>query len=151
MDKTFSFSGDHSVKVDSKGRIVLPSLFKKQMEKEGQDRFIARKDFHEECLLLYPVEEWDKLRQTINENTNPFSREDRDLKRKINKNVFDVPIAENGRMLIPKRFLEMAGIGKEVIIAGQYGYIEVWDKSAYDGIDDESSDFSSKLSGKLGS
>ena len=151
MDQTISFSGDHSAKVDSKGRIVLPSSFKKLMEKEGQDKFIARKDFHEECLLLYPVEEWNKLRQSINENTNPFSREDRDLKRKINKNVFEVPIAENGRMLIPKRFLEMTGIDKEVVIAGQYGYVEVWDKDSYEGIDDESPEFSNKLINKLGS
>ena len=151
MDKTISFNGDHTVKLDPKGRIVLPSSFKKLMEKEGQDKFVARKDFHEVCLLLYPEEEWNKLHQAINENTNPFSKEDRDLKRKINKNVFEVQIADNGRMLIPKRFLEMAGIDKDVVIAGQFGYLEVWDKDTYEGIDDESPDFSSKLIQKLGS
>lgn len=151
MDQKISFSGDHSVKVDSKGRIVLPSSFKRDMEKAGQDKFIARKDLYEECLLLYPVDEWNRLRQSIDENTNQFNKEDRDLKRKMNKNVFEVPIAENGRMLIPKRFLDMSGINKDVMVAGQYGYIEVWDKSSYDGIDDKSSEFSDKLSNKLGS
>ncbi len=150
MENLISFTGDYPGKVDAKGRIVLPVSFKKQMKKAGWDKFIARKDFHEKCLIFYPEQEWDKLRRRINENTNPFSKEDRDIKRKINKNVFEVLISENGRMLIPKRFLEMANIQKDVIVAGQYEYIEIWNKEAYNNIDDESNEFSENLSKKLG-
>ena len=150
MEKTISFTGEYPGKVDAKSRIVLPAAFKKQMLESGYDKFIARKDFYEKCLVLYPETVWNEMRRQINENTNPFNKEDRDIKRKINKNVFEVLISENGRMLIPKRFLDIANIAKNVMIAGQVEYIEIWDSEAYNNLDDESSDFSENLSKKLG-
>lgn len=151
MEKTISFTGEHEGTVDAKSRIVLPAVYKKRMMESGRDSFIARKDLYESCLVLYPEDVWNKMQRHINESTNPFNKEDRDLKRKINKNVFEVLISENGRMLFPKRYLDMANISKNVKIAGQVEYIEIWDIEAYNNLDDESAEFSENLNKKLGS
>jgi MraZ protein len=44
-------------------------------------------------------------------------------------------------MLIPKRLLELAGISKEAILAGQDGKIEIWSKDLYESVDQTNDDF----------
>ncbi len=145
-----SFAGDFTGKVDNKGRIVLPAAFKTDMMEAGEDTFVVRKDFHEPCLLLYPETEWNKLVSKIDEASNITNRQDRNFKRRFGKNVSKIGFSvDNGRMLIPKRYLEMANISKEVMIEGLGKYIEIWDKAAYDQIDDSSENFSEELDEKL--
>jgi MraZ protein len=136
------FNGEHPAKVDDKGRVVLPSPFKKQMEKAGKDRFIARKGFHHNCIVLYTPEEWYRLHQDLSVKTDPFNPVHKNIMRAKNKSVFEVTIAENGRMLIPRRFLDLIGIKKDVIIVGEFETIEIWDMEQYDQIDDNNIDFS---------
>jgi MraZ protein len=136
-----SFFGEHIAKVDEKGRIVLPAPFKKQMEKAGKDRFIARKEFNSNCIVLYTEEEWQRLHEELKDKSDPFDADHRMLMRLVNKSVFEITVAENGRMLIPKRFLDMIGIRKDVIIAGQVETIEIWDKATFESMDDTSIDF----------
>ncbi len=38
-----TFKGDYPCKADSKGRILLPSAFKKQMGEKVIDRFVVKK------------------------------------------------------------------------------------------------------------
>ena len=145
-----SFAGDFPGKVDNKGRIVLPAGFKNDMKQAGEDIFVVRKDFHEPCLILYPESEWDKLVKKIEEASSITSRKDRALKRSMGKNVQKIGFSsENGRMLIPKRLLDMANIKKDVVLEGLGNYIEIWDKTAYSQIDDGSESFSKELDEKL--
>lgn len=144
-----SFVGDYPGTVDNKGRIVLPAAFKSEMISADEQTFVVRKDFHEPCLVLYPQSEWNNFIQKISVASSITSKEDRDLKRRLAKNVTRVGYAENGRMLIPKKLLDMANIEKDVVLVGVGEYIELWDKVAYDQIDDSSEDFSNELSKKI--
>jgi MraZ protein len=44
-------------------------------------------------------------------------------------------------MTIPKALLEKAGIGKEVVFAGNNHLIEIWDKEKYEAREMDSRDF----------
>ncbi|MEA3446072.1 MAG: division/cell wall cluster transcriptional repressor MraZ [Bacteroidota bacterium] len=146
----YSFAGDFPGKVDNKERIVLPAAFKNEMTKAGEKIFVVRKDFHEPCLFLYPESEWDSLIKKIAEASSITNKKDRSLLRRMGKNVLKIGFSlENGRMLIPKRFLEMANIEKNVVLEGLGNYIEIWDKSAYELIDYSSEDFSNDMDEKL--
>jgi MraZ protein len=145
-----SFVGDYQGTVDDKGRIVLPSAFKAVMKNVDEKTFVVRKDFHEPCLLLYPESEWNKFLFSIDEASSITNKEDRALKRSLGKNVSRIGFSEkNGRMLIPKKFLDMVNIKKEVVLLGVTEYIEIWDRVAFENIDDGSEDFSKKLSEKI--
>jgi MraZ protein len=144
-----SFVGDYPGTVDNKGRIVLPAAFRSEMISAEEQTFVVRKDFHEPCLVLYPESEWNNFMNKINAVSSITSKEDRELKRQLAKNVTRVGYAENGRMLIPKKLLDLANIEKDVVLVGVAEYIELWDKVAYDQIDDSSEEFSKKLSKKI--
>ena len=70
-----TFIGDYPCKVDAKGRILLPSAFKKQMPADAQDHFVVRKDVFDKCLVLYSIEDWDQMVAKIRSRLNRYNRE----------------------------------------------------------------------------
>jgi MraZ protein len=52
--------GEFEVRLDGKGRFLFPASLRKQLSPEAQEQFMLNKGF-EECLTLYPMNEWDKL------------------------------------------------------------------------------------------
>ena len=120
------YVGDIRGKVDSKGRMVLPSAFKKKMSAEGCDRFIVKKDIYDNCLVLYPEKEWDRQVALIKKKLNPYNRAHNMFLRKFFKEAVEVELDALNRMLIPKSLLESASITKEVVFIGEMDKIEIW-------------------------
>jgi MraZ protein len=136
-----SFIGDYSCKVDPKGRIMLPQAFKKNMPEGARDKFVIKKDIYEKCLVLYTMDEWQRRIQEILENTSRFNREHRMLIREFSKDTAEVELDANNRILIPSRLLNLAGIDRDVVLAGQLDQIEIWSKELYDQTGITSDDF----------
>lgn len=136
-----SFIGDFTCKVDPKGRIMLPQAFKKNMPEVARDKFVIKKDIYEKCLVLYPMDEWQRQSQLIQSNTNQFNREHRMLIREFSKDTAEVELDSSNRILIPARLLKLAEIDKDVVLAGQLGQIEIWSKELYDQTGNEIPDF----------
>jgi MraZ protein len=130
-----TFIGDYTCKIDEKGRIMLPSAFKKALSAEARDTFVVKKDIYEHCLVLFPMDEWERQVETIRANLNPYNREHSTFLRGFYKGTAEVELDATNRLLVPKRLLEDAGIGKETILAGQDGKIEMWAKEAYEKIE----------------
>lgn len=144
------FIGDYTCKVDVKGRVLLPSAFKKQMPAAAQDKFVIKKDIYEKCLVLYPMDEWERQNQLIQQNINPYNKDHNRFIREFFKDTAEVELDSNNRFLIPARLLSLVGIDKEkeVILAGQLGKIELWSKDLYDQSSTEIDDFG-ELAGKI--
>ncbi len=137
------FIGDYTCKVDAKGRVMLPSAFKRQMPSAAQDKFVVKKDIYEKCLVLYPMDEWERQNQLIQQNINPYNKEHSKFLREYYKDTAEVELDSNNRFLIPARLLNLVNIDKEqeVILAGQLGKIEIWSKDLYDKASKEVGDF----------
>jgi MraZ protein len=145
-----TFIGDYTCKVDVKGRIILPMAFKKQMPVGKQDHFVVRKDIFEHCLVLYSIEDWNRQLEKIRNRINPYNREHNMFLRNFFKGTAEISLDNNNRLLIPKRLLDLAGVVRDVVLAGQDGRIEIWAASTYEKIDmpsDEFADLAEKLMG----
>jgi len=145
-----TFIGDYTCKVDSKGRIILPMAIKKQMPAGAQDHFVVRKDIFEKCLVLYSIEDWNRQLEKIRSKINPYNREHNLFFRNFFKGTAELSLDNNNRLLIPKRLFELAGITREVVLAGQDSRIEIWAADIYDKIDmaaDEFANLAEKLMG----
>jgi len=136
-----SFIGDYQLKVDSKGRIGLPVALKKQMSAREEYRFVIKKDIFESCLIIYPIEEWERQNAIIRSKINPYNKRHNQFLRNFHKGTVDVTLDASNRLLIPKRLLEQANIGKEIYLAGQDGKIEIWDKNLYENLLDSDEEF----------
>jgi MraZ protein len=136
-----TFIGDYTCKVDVKGRIILPMAFKKQMPSDAQDHFVVRKDIFENCLVLYSIEDWNWQLGKIRKRINPYNREHNMFLRNFFKGTAELSLDNNNRMLVPKKLLDMIGVERDVVLAGQDGRIEIWAADRYDKIDMPAEDF----------
>ncbi|MFO7843127.1 MAG: division/cell wall cluster transcriptional repressor MraZ [Bacteroidales bacterium] len=136
-----TFIGDYNCRVDEKGRVTFPSSLKKQMDSASQNRFVVKKDIFEQCLVLYPIEEWERQNAIIRSKINPYNKEHNKFLRNFYRGSAEIVLDSNNRLLIPKRLLELAEISKEAILAGQYGKIEIWSKELYEAAEEGHEDF----------
>ncbi|HKL07153.1 MAG TPA: division/cell wall cluster transcriptional repressor MraZ [Bacteroidales bacterium] len=136
-----TFIGDYNCRVDEKGRVTFPSSLKKQMDTASQNRFVVKKDIFEQCLVLYPIEEWERQNAIIRSKINPYNKEHNKFLRNFYRGSAEIVLDSNNRLLIPKRLLELAEISKEAILAGQYGKIEIWSKELYEEAEEGHEDF----------
>ena len=136
-----TFIGDFTCRVDAKGRVILPAVFKKQMPQAAMDKFVVKKDIFEKCLVLFPMDEWDRQNSIIRSRINPYNKEHSRFLRGFYKGTAEVVLDASNRILIPRRLLDLVGIDSEVVLAGQDGKIELWSNDLYEQQSGEADDF----------
>jgi len=145
-----SFIGDYNCKLDSKGRVTFPSAFKRQMRDGSGDGFVLKSDVFEKCVVLYPMKEWERQNLIIRSKTNQYNKEHAKFLRMFFSGTAEVIPDASGRILIPKRLLDYAGIKAEAVMAGQYGKIEIWAAENYDQVSRADNEFASMAERILG-
>jgi MraZ protein len=126
------FQGEFDCKLDAKGRLSLPSSLRKQISPEANERFMLNRGF-ESCLALYPMDEWKKISDAIN-SLNMFVVKNREFARYFFRGAMELGLDGAGRLLIPKKMLEYAGVEKELVLFGWGNKIEVWSPENYNTI-----------------
>ncbi len=127
-----TFIGDFVCKADAKGRIVLPSFFKKVMTAMEEVRFVVRKDLHANCLLVYPYPDWEAHVEDIRSRVNMYDKDQNMVYRQYVRAAVEVSFDANGRMLIPKRLMDKIDADKEVVLVGVDNKIELWSKAGFE-------------------
>jgi MraZ protein len=137
-----TFVGEYTIRIDAKGRLVLPSAFKKQVGGAPlSDSFILKEDMYEKCLVLYPAAEWERQNQIIRSRLNPFDKQHNQFLRSFSKGAIEVTLDSVNRLLVPKRLMEFANIDKDVVLSGQDGKIEIWSSESYQKLWESAPDF----------
>jgi MraZ protein len=150
INPMINFIGDYTVRLDPKGRLSFPAAFKKQIREALQDGFVLKQDVFENCLILYPMEEWERQNKIIRSRTNPYNKEHARFLRRFFSGTAEVSLDANNRMLIPKRLLEFANIQSELVMAGQSGKIEIWASEEYGKVSVADEDFAAMAEKILG-
>ena len=126
-----SFSNIYPVTLDGKGRVVLPSPFKKEMGDAMEPSFVVEKDVYDKCLNIYPHSTWlakvERLRRRLNPDDPIHSK----MLSRIYEEIVKVSMAENGRLNIPDEMLDYAGITKEAVFTGQGSRMRLWEPSRH--------------------
>ena len=126
------FIGEYTVKIDDKGRLVLPSAFKSVMAAGEDLRFVIKKDIFEDCLEMYTYAEWDRQSEEVKSRLDFFNKKHTVFWREYMRNRAVVePDPKIGRITIPKKLLESIGVNREVVFAGNDFKIEIWAKEKY--------------------
>jgi MraZ protein len=119
------FIGEYQYTIDEKKRLAVPPklraiLGKKAILTRGLDM----------CLWLYPLKEWNVLAKKI--ASLPLSQADaRGFARIMLTGAMEVNIDALGRILVPDYLKTYAGLNKQVVVAGVYSRIEIWDETKW--------------------
>ena len=133
--------GTYECKIDVKGRLLIPSAFKKQLAPVIPKGVVLKRDVFQNCLELYPLAQWEELIKKVN-SLNRFKKKNNDFIRRFTAGVKFIELDGNGRLLIPKDLIEFSNINREVTLSTSVNIIEIWDKSSYEkAIADSRDDF----------
>ena len=120
---------------------MLPAALKKQLAPVLQNGFVLKRAVFQQCLELYPMQEWEQLMQKMNK-LNRFKKKNNDFIRRFTAGVKMVEVDSNGRLLIPKDLVVFANISKNIVVSSAINIVEIWDKDKYEqAIDDAAVDF----------
>ncbi|MCH5301509.1 MAG: division/cell wall cluster transcriptional repressor MraZ [Prevotella sp.] len=120
------FLGSIEAKTDAKGRVFLPATFRKVLQTSGTESLVMNKDSFQDCLVLYPQSVWDEQVDLLRSKLNRYNAEHQNTYRQFVMYAESVTLDGNGRFLIPKSFLQKAGIAQEVKFVGMGDTIEIW-------------------------
>lgn len=138
------FLGEYKHNLDIKGRMAIPAKFR---DKLTAGAIITRGI--DNCLFVFANAEWEVLAQKL--IALPLAQANsRAFVRLMLAGASDVEIDNQGRILIPDYLRKYAGLKKEVVVAGLYNRIEVWDEAAWQSYKTKTESSSEAIAEKLG-
>jgi MraZ protein len=117
--------GEYEHTLDDKNRLTLPAKFREALAggvvvTRGMDG----------CLYAYARQDFEHLVERMRA-LDPLSRETRVMQRHFFSGATDAEPDKQGRVMIPAALLDSAGLRKEVVVAGVYDHVEIWDRAAW--------------------
>ncbi len=122
------FLGNIEAKTDAKGRVFIPASFRKQLQAASEEKLVLRKDVFQSCLVLYPESIWFKTQNQLRQRLSKWDARQQQVFRQFVSDAEIMVPDGNGRILLPKRYLQMAGIQSDIRFIGVDNTIEIWAK-----------------------
>ena len=120
------FLGNFEAKADAKGRVFVPAAFRKLLQSQGEEWLVLRKDIFQECLVLYPASVWEKEIETLRSKLNKWNKNEQQVFRQFVLDAERIELDGSGRILLSKRYLQLAAIENVVRFLGVDETIEIW-------------------------
>ena len=124
------FIGGSTVNLDAKGRLAFPTRYRAELMERCDGHVVLTVD-ENRCLNLYPRPDWDELQRSLVRMPNQDARV-RTLQRMLLGHATELELDKNGRMLIPPRLREFAGLDKRVVLTGLGNKFEIWNEEAWE-------------------
>lgn len=125
------FRGINIATLDAKGRLGLPTRMRDSIAAVSGGQLVVTIDTRERCLLLYPLPHWEDVQRRLESlpNVNPRSRT---LQRLLIGHATDLEPDGNGRVLLPQKLRDFAGLEKKVALIGQGNKVEIWSEPRWE-------------------
>src|SRR5260370_33067659 len=117
--------GNYTARIDSKGRLKVPTLFRRYVEeKYGSALYLT--SLTGECVRIYPMPEWEAIEQRLSlvPSMDPARRKFLD---RTNYYGQHSSMDTQGRVLIHPLLRKSAAVVGDVAVLGYLTYLEVWE------------------------
>ena len=120
------FLGTFEVKLDAKGRLILPAKYRDQLQ---GGLVITRGQEH--CLYVFPLSEFERMHEQMRQA--PLTSKDARAYQRVflSGAVDDIP-DKQGRILIPAILRRFADLKRELVVIGAGARLEIWDTQAWE-------------------
>lgn len=120
------FMGQHTPKLDDKGRFFLPARFRAELA----DGVVITKS-QERCLAIYPVGVYAEILRRATAAPTALKKV-RDYQRYLAAQASEERPDAQGRLTIPPMHRKYAGLVKDIAVVGAVDRLEVWDLEAWE-------------------
>jgi MraZ protein len=122
------FRGSAPARLDEKGRLKVPTLFRQQIEEAfGPDLFVT--SLHGREILLYPLPVWQALEEKL-ASLPAIHRAKRKFLERVNYYGQGGALDGQGRVLIPQILRDAAKLPADVVVTGNIDHLVVSDRNA---------------------
>ena len=121
--------GNFSAKIDEKGRLKVPTLFKTAIQdRYGTQLFVT--SVTGDFVRLYPIPVWEDLERRLAQVPSALPARNKFFNR---VNYFGQPgeLDKQGRVSIHPRLRDSAAMVGEVDVFGQYDHLDVWNHERF--------------------
>ena len=122
---TKTFTGEFRYSIDAKGRVNIPSKFRKALPETSEDTFVVTRGL-DENIVAYSLDKWQQIEEELLK-LSPRLPGHRAYKRQATRFATPLKFDSQGRVAIPINLLQHAGIEKDIVIIGMIDEIEIWD------------------------
>ncbi len=137
------FIGEYNHNLDDKGRLAVPKKFRSDLAKGA----VVTRGL-DNCLFLYTKKEWEKLAEKL--AALPFAQANtRAFARLMLAGAMGVQVDKQGRVMLPDYLRIYAGLKKNVIVAGLYSRLELWDKIKWNNYKNKTERESNKIAEQM--
>ncbi len=115
--------GEYRYNVDAKGRLFIPA----RLRDETGDSLVVTRSL-DKCINVYSAQSWQAF---VDKLVGLPEISARDVKRFIFSSALELTVDSMGRIVIPQKLREGAGITKSVVIIGVDNHAEIWSEEEY--------------------
>ncbi len=131
------FRGVTNLNLDAKGRMSFPARYRERLNERSDGSLVVTVDINRDpCLRVYPMTDWEKIEQDIM-SLSSAKEGVRKFQRLFVGNACECEMDGNGRILLPSRLRQFAGLDKKVVLVGQGSRFELWDEDKWNRQQDE--------------
>jgi len=128
-----TFIGKYEAKADVKGRIFIPSAYRKLLPDGEREKVVMRRDAENECMILYPEHVWNAKVEQLKATLDEWNPADQMLLMQFVADAEWLDIDSQGRILIAKRHLQSISVeNSELLFVGMIDRFAVWGKNRYE-------------------
>jgi MraZ protein len=124
------FRGSSATKIDDKGRLKIPTDFRRILEERfgQQDLFVT--SLKGDSALLYPLPVWEEIEERLRAVPSTDRAKAKYLAR-VSYYGQQVKVDVQGRLLIPQILRESAGMTGDVVVTGELDHLVVWNHERF--------------------
>jgi len=123
------FRGSAPAKIDDKGRLKVPTDFRRAIEERyGPELFVT--SVEGESALLYPLPVWEEIEARLGSMASTDRVKARFLER-VSYFGQQSRLDNQGRLLIPQILRESAGMSGEVVVSTHLDHLVVWNRDRF--------------------
>ena len=128
-----TFTGEFSYTVDAKGRVNIPSKFRKVLSVDNEDTFVITRGM-DPCVWVYPIVVWQNIENDL-KSLSSLSAINRTFVRNTVRYASPLTYDGQGRIQLTTNLINYAELDKKTLIIGMVNKIEIWNPDRLKEID----------------
>ena len=112
--------------MDAKGRVFMPAKFREELG----ERFVMCRGTVK-CVFVFSREGWDAFTANI-VNIPTTDMKLQTFIRRLYASASEAETDKQGRILLPQKLRDYAGLEKEAVVNGVQNRVEIWDPAEWD-------------------
>lgn len=125
------FFGSYVNKIDAKGRLATPALFRRALDLERVNAIYCIPSTEEPCLDCGGVDYIESLMASIAQ-LDPYSKERRSLERTVTARTCVVSLDKEGRVVLPVNLRAHARLDSNALFAGLGHSFQIWNPEEFE-------------------